>query len=118
MGDLPRWKGCEKNGLIMMGDLPIWKMMVSLWRVTFPDGRWWSHYDGWPPRWKECGVWSHCYGWPTQMKDVMWQVWKMGLTWWSPEGMTGKGPKNLVLLNNSRSQCLKTQCFLIAGLTW
>ena len=158
-------------------------MMVSLWWVTYPSGKWWSHYDGWPtqmndglimmgdlPRWKECEVrshyngwptqmedrknmkwshcngwptqvedrknvkwshcygwptqaediknmnWSHCYGWPTQIKDVMWQVWKMGLTWRSPEGMIEEGPENLVLLDNSRSQGLKTRCFLIARL--
>jgi hypothetical protein len=35
-----------------MGDLPRWKMMVLLWWVTYPDGRW-----------------SHCDGWPTQMED-------------------------------------------------
>ena len=65
--------------------------------------------------------WSHCYGWPTQMKDVMWQVWKMGLTWRSPEGMIEEGLENLMLLDNSRSQGLKTcsfhffEIFLIVG---
>jgi hypothetical protein len=40
MGDLPRWK-IEKmwSGLIVMGDLPKRKMMVSLWWVTYPDGK-------------------------------------------------------------------------------
>jgi hypothetical protein len=37
-----------EDGLIMMGDLPKWKVVVSLWWVTFLDARWWSHYDGWP----------------------------------------------------------------------
>jgi len=53
----------KDDGLIMMGDLPKWKM-VSLWWVTYPkkDGlimmgdlpkwRWWSHYDGWPTQMK------------------------------------------------------------------
>ena len=45
MGDLPRK---NNDGLIMMGDLPKWKMNVSLWWVTYPNERWWSHYDGWP----------------------------------------------------------------------
>jgi hypothetical protein len=77
MGDLPRWN----DGLIMMGDLPR-KMMVSLLWVTYPNERWWSHYDGWHtqmqddglimmgdlPRWK---MMSHYDGWPTQKK------------WWS-----------------------------------
>jgi hypothetical protein len=58
MGDLPRWK-IEKiwSGLIIMGDLPKWKeyevrshyngwptqkkMMVLLWRVTYPE-KWWK----------------------------------------------------------------------------
>jgi hypothetical protein len=31
MGDLPRWK--VESGLIVMGDLP---------------EKWWSHYDRWP----------------------------------------------------------------------
>ena len=30
----------KNDGLIMMGDLPKWKMMVSLWWVTYPNGRW------------------------------------------------------------------------------
>jgi hypothetical protein len=47
-GDLPREKD---DGLIMMGDLPRWKLMVSLWWVTYPD---------------EGVKRSHCYGWPTQ----------------------------------------------------
>jgi hypothetical protein len=34
----------EKNGLIVMGDLPRWK--------------------------KKCEVWSHCNGWPTQVEDM------------------------------------------------
>jgi len=77
-----------------------------------------SHYYGWPTHVEDRKnvKWSHCYGWPTQMKDVMWQVWKMGLTWRSPEGMIEEGPKNLVLLDNSWSQGLKTRCFLIARL--
>jgi hypothetical protein len=91
MGDLPRWK-IEKmwSGRVIMGDLPRWKIKNVKW--------------------------SHCNGWPTQMKDVMWQVWKMGLTWRSPEGMIEEGPENLVLLDNSWSQGLKTRCFLIARL--
>jgi hypothetical protein len=36
MGDLPR----KNNGLIVMGNLPRRKMMVSLWWVTYPDERW------------------------------------------------------------------------------
>ena len=84
-----------------MGDLPRWKMMVSLWWVTYPSGKnnglivmgdlpkeRWSPYDGWPtqrknglimmgdlPKWKECEVRSHYDGWPTQVedrKDVKW----------------------------------------------
>jgi hypothetical protein len=47
MGDLPRWK-IEKiwSGLIVMGDLP---------------------------KWKECEKRSHYDGWPTQM-ERMWSV--------------------------------------------
>jgi len=44
-----------QDGLIMMGDLPRWKMMVSLWRVTYSDARW-SHYDGWPTHMQEDGL--------------------------------------------------------------
>jgi hypothetical protein len=44
------------------------------------------------------------------------QVKKIGLTWRSLEGMTGEGLENLVLLDNSRSQGLKTRGFPIAGL--
>jgi len=40
----------KDDGLIMMGDLPRWKM-VSLWWVTYPKERW-SHYDGWPTQMK------------------------------------------------------------------
>ena len=29
-----------------MGNLPEWKMMVSLWWVTYLDERWLSHYNG------------------------------------------------------------------------
>jgi hypothetical protein len=96
----------------------------------------WSHCNGWPTqvedrknmKWSHCNGWptqmedeknmkrSHYYGWPTHVKDVMWQVWKMGLTWRSPEGMIEEGPENLVLLDNSWSQGLKTRCFLIARL--
>jgi len=47
----------EKNdGLIVMGDLPKWKMMVLLWWVTYPDRRWWSHYDGWPTQIEDDGL--------------------------------------------------------------
>ena len=56
------------DGLIMMGDLPKWKMMVSLWRVTYPDANWWSHYDGWPTQMKNKKR-SHYNGWPTQLKN-------------------------------------------------
>jgi hypothetical protein len=114
MGDLPRWR-IEKiwSGLIVMGDLPRWKIK-QIWSGLIVMGdlpRWriekkyevWSHYNGWPTQRKR-KEWSHCNGWPTQMKYVMWQVWKMGLTWRSPEGMIEEGPKNLVLLDNSWSQ--------------
>jgi hypothetical protein len=40
----------------------------------------------------------------------------MGLTWQSPEGMTGEGLENLVLLDNSRSQDLKTRGLPMARL--
>jgi hypothetical protein len=34
------WPTHMQDGLIMMGDLPGWKkMMVSLWWVTYPNGR-------------------------------------------------------------------------------
>jgi hypothetical protein len=42
--------------------------------------------------------WSHYNGRPTQMKYVMWQVWKMGLTWRSPEEMIKKGRKTWCFL--------------------
>jgi len=41
---------------------------------------------------------------------------KIGLTWRSPEEMTGERLENLVHLDNSWSQGLKTRCFLIAWL--
>jgi len=44
------------SGLIVMGDLPKWKMMVWLWWVTYPNGRWWSHYDGWPTQMEKCDL--------------------------------------------------------------
>jgi len=44
-----------QDGLIMMGDIPRWKMMVLLWRVTYPDARW-SHYDRWPTRMQDDGL--------------------------------------------------------------
>jgi hypothetical protein len=128
MGDLPRWR-IEKiwSGLIVMGDLPGWKMRkiwsgliimgdLPMWRIE--KNVKWSHCYGWPTQMEDRKTvkWSHCYGWPTQMEDVMWQVWKMGLTWRSPEGMIEEGPENLVLLDNSWSQGLKTRCFLIARL--
>ena len=33
------WPTQKNDGLIMMSDLPRWKMMVSLWWVTYPDVR-------------------------------------------------------------------------------
>ena len=66
-----------KCGLIVMGDLSRWKKMwktVLLWWTTYPDG-----------------------------KNVIWQVWKIRLTWRSPEGMTEEGLENLVLPDNSQS---------------
>jgi len=105
MGDLPKerwWSHCNGRptqmkdvGLIMMGDLPKWKMLVSLLWVTYPEkvmvSLWWVTYPkkdgglivmGDLPRWKMLvslwwvtypnkRCWSHCYGWPTQKK------------WWS-----------------------------------
>jgi hypothetical protein len=104
MGDLPKerwWSHCNGRptqmkdvGLIMMGELPKWKMLVSLLWVTYPEkvmvSLWWVTYlkkDGGLivmgdlPRWKMLvslwwvtypnkRCWSHCYGWPTQIKDV------------------------------------------------
>jgi len=124
MGDLPKKNNVE-NGLIMMGDLPKWKEFevrshYNGWLTQVEDRKnvKWSRYNGWPTQVEDRKnvKWSHCYGWPTQMEDVMWQVWKMGLTWRSPEGMIEEGPENLVLLDNSWSQGLKTRCFLIARL--
>jgi hypothetical protein len=51
-----------------MGDLPRWKMLVSLWWVTYPNERCWSHCYGWPTQKK---LWSHYDGWPTQRKMVV-----------------------------------------------
>jgi len=126
MGDLPKWKECEVRS------------HYNGWPTQVEDRNnvKWSRYNGWPTqaedrknvKWSHCYGWptqmedeknmkrSHYYEWPTQMKDVMWQVWKMGLTWRSPEGMIEEGPENLVLLDNSWSQGLKTRCFLIARL--
>jgi hypothetical protein len=65
MGDLPRWKLIKMwNGLIVMGDLPKWKLMVSLWWVTYPNKNWWSHYDGWPT-WKE-------WWWKYEVVSLLW----------------------------------------------
>jgi len=52
-----------------MGDLPKWKMVVSLWWVTYPDRKKKrrSHYNGWPAQMKDKKR-SHCNGWPTQME--------------------------------------------------
>ena len=122
MGDLPKWKECEvqsrcngwptqngknmKCGLIVMGDLPRWK--------KYDEVR--SHCHGWPTQmekmWKKTGLlWLATY---LDGKNVIWQVWKIGLTWRSPEGMTEEGLENLVLPDNSRSYGLKTRCFLTA----
>jgi hypothetical protein len=73
----------EKDGLIMMGDLPRWNDQNMNW----------SHCDGWPTQMEDGGLivigdlprksgglivmgdlpkerwWSHCDGRPTQMKD-------------------------------------------------
>ena len=91
--------------------------VVSLLWVTYSNERWWSHYDGWPTQMEnEKNIkWSHYYGWHTQMKDVMWQVWKIGLTWRSPEGMTREELENLMLLDKSWSQGLKTEASRLQG---
>jgi len=61
MGDLPRWK-IEKiwSGLIVMGDLPKWKEC---------DVR--SHYNGWPTQMEDRKnvKRSRYNGWPTQVED-------------------------------------------------
>jgi hypothetical protein len=144
MGDLPKWKEFEVrshyNGwLTQVEDRKNVKWSCyNGWPTQVEDRKnmKWSHCYGWPTQVEDrknmkrshCNGWptqmedeknmkrSHYYGWPTQMKDVMWQVWKMGLTWRSPEGMIEEGPENLVLLDNSWSQGLKTRCFLIARL--
>jgi hypothetical protein len=39
----------KKSGLIIMGDLPRWKMKSGLIVMgDLPRKRWWSHCDGWP----------------------------------------------------------------------
>jgi hypothetical protein len=57
-----------EDGLIMMGDLPKWKM-VSLWWVTYPSERWWSHYDGWPSQMQDDGL--------IMMGDLPKEKWKV-----------------------------------------
>jgi hypothetical protein len=85
MGDLPRCKMIKMwIGLIVMGDLPKWKRVVSLWWVTYPekDG---LIMMGDLPRWNDQNMnWSHCYGWPTQMEDGLIMMgdlprWNVGL---------------------------------------
>ena len=93
------------GGLIMMGDLPKWKVVVSLWWVTYPNRRWtkyevvsllWVTYPnesgglimmGDLPRWR---WWSHYDGWPSKK------------TW----------------LEKSWQDKVDKLRFLIAGLTW
>jgi len=69
----PTQKTHVKSGLIIMGDLPKWKMMVSLWWVTYPSERWkmkgGSHYNGRPTQRKTDEKRSHYNGWPTQMEN-------------------------------------------------
>ena len=54
IGDLPRWK--MWSGLIVMSDLPKWKIKSDL--IIMGD----------LPR-KTGEKWSHCYEWPTQVED-------------------------------------------------
>jgi hypothetical protein len=72
MGDLPRCKMIKMwIGLIVMGDLPKWKM-VSLWWVTYPE-EWWSHCDGWPTQMKMMvSLWWVTY--PEKMMVSLWWV--------------------------------------------
>jgi len=58
----------------MMGDLPRWKVVVSLWWVTHPNGRWW---------------WSHYNGWPTQTEDGLIMTGDL-LRWKMKGGLPGK----------------------------
>jgi hypothetical protein len=44
-----------QDGLIMMGDPPK-NMMVSLWWVTYLDGKWLSYCDGWPTQMEDDGL--------------------------------------------------------------
>jgi hypothetical protein len=85
----PTQKTHVKSGLIIMGDLPKWKMMVSLWWVTYPSERWkmkgGSHYNGRPTQRKTDEKRSHYNGWPTQMIECDLTGKKKRLGWSSPD---------------------------------
>jgi len=65
-----------KCGLIIMGDLPRWKIEKNVkwsryngWPTQVEDRKnaKWSRYNGWPTQVEDRKnvKWSHCYGWPT-----------------------------------------------------
>ena len=65
------WPTQVKDDLIVLGDLPWWKMSSGLIVMgDLPKLRWWSHCDGWPTQ-KENGL--------IMMSDL--PRWKMWLTW-------------------------------------
>jgi len=100
MGDLPKWK-MEKiwSGLIVMGDLldkeKMWSGLIIM--GDLPKWKWWSHYDGWP----------------TQMKVVV-------SLWWVTYPIKKKCdlPGKKTWLEKSWQDKVDKLRFLIAGLTW
>ena len=109
----------EDNGLIMMGDLPRCKLiMVSLWWVTYPDGRkvvsllWVTYPDG---KWKVVSLLWVTYlenakiFFSKEMVSLLWVTYpddRMWLTWqktWQAKSWQDKADKRR---------------FLIARFTW
>jgi len=69
-----------KCGLIIMGDLPGWKIEKNMkwshcngWPTQMENEKnmKWSHCNGWPTQVEDRKnmKWYHCYGWPTQVED-------------------------------------------------
>jgi len=95
-----------------MGDLPKCKM-VSLWWVTCPVGRWWSHCDGWPTQMQD-KMRSHYNGWPTQMKDEK----RSHCNGWPTQMEKCDLPGKKTWQAKSWQDKADKRRFLIAGLTW
>jgi len=77
------------GGLIMMGDLPKWKVVVSLWWVTYPNRRWTKY----------------------EVVSLLWVT-------YPNERVESDLPGTKTWLAKSWQEKADKRCFLIAWLTW